>query len=76
MFLQCRFTIGDYVDIAISPPNGPKRFDQPRFDQQRFDRFEDRDLRRDGGGGGGGARRRRGGGGGGGGGGDRRPRQF
>jgi hypothetical protein len=41
---QCRFTIGDYVDIAITPPNGQKRFD--------------RDNRRDGGDRGG--RRRRG----------------
>ncbi len=68
---QCRFTIGDYVDISISPPGGPKRFDN-------FNRFGDRDHRRDGGDRGG---QRRGGGGGGGGGrgggrGDRRPRPF
>ena len=52
---QCRFTIGDYIDVAITHPNSQKRFD--RFDQDRNNRGDRGGQKRRGGMGGGGDRR-------------------
>merc|ERR1712001_778676 len=69
---QARFIIGDYIDIAITPPN-PSGGRPHRLDRMGDHGGRDRDHRD---GGGGGRRWRSGGGGGGGGFGDRRRRPY
>ena len=50
---DCKFEVGDYIDVAISPPRGPREYKRPLDGPpgRRFDRFGsgerfDRDRRR------------------------------